>query len=86
MRRAIIAAALLATSPAFAQAPPGAPAVPAAPPSLEQLVKDRLGQDGLTILACQAGSAALKAQLDQAQARIRDLEAAAKPAEAPKTP
>lgn len=68
-------AALMVGSPAVAQVPSGAPSAPIAQQSLEQLVKDRLGQEALSGLACQASAATLQRQLEAAQARIKDLEA-----------
>lgn len=82
MKRLIFSAALLAATPTLAQVPPGAPPIPPSPLTLEQLVRERLGAEILAGLSCQAGSAAMKSQLEAAQARIKELEA--RPPEAPK--
>lgn len=73
----LVGGLILACGPALAQVPPGAPPLPSAAPSLEQLVKERLGQDALNGLACTATTGTLRAQLEAAQARVKELEAAA---------
>lgn len=73
-RTAVALMAVMLSAEGQAQVPAGAPPIPAKPASLEELLRDKIGQEVLLGVSCQAGQAALKGQLEVALARIKELE------------